>query len=472
MPPTIEELRKKYTELKGQAVGLRDMAKAEKRDLTDEEFTQTKAWLDEGEKVTKSIEAFEKAIQDRNAQDARLSAFERFGDQPQATLTAPVNPNPTADRTTDPHGRQSNPNVRITGGPDSSGFSSFGEMLKAVWNFDTHRVNDPRLKWDNAGDPQAAASGLNEGTPSEAGFLVEQETMAGLFQRAYETSALLNRIETVQIGEQFNGLKVNAIDETSRANGSRFGGVVSSWEGEAETPTAGKPTFRQIKLDLKDLKALYYATDDVLKDTVALESVVSKAISSEMEFKLEDSIINGTGAGQPLGILNSGSLVTVAKETGQAAATVTYENICKMWARMWARSRPTSVWLINQELEPQLFTMTLSVGTGGMPVYLPPGGASASPYGSLFARPVIPVEYCAALGTAGDIMFTDLSQYLGIDKGGLQTASSMHVRFIYNEMTYRFIFRFDGQPIWNSPLTPYKGTSSTLSPFIALATRS
>lgn len=466
MPQTIDELRKKYTEVTGLARGLADKAKADGgRDLTEEESGQMNAWLDAGDQVTADI----KAIQDRNTQDSRLSALEKFGDQPQASLTAPVNPNPTAGAGTDPHERRSNPN--IVGGPDSLKFGTFGEMLKAVWNFDTHRVFDRRLKWDDTSDPQAAASGLNEGTPSEAGFLVEQETMAGLFQRTYETSALLNRIETVQIGERFNGLKVNAIDETSRANGSRFGGVTSSWEGEAETPTAGKPTFRQIKLDLKDLKALYYATDDVLKDTVALESVVSKAISSEMEFKLEDAIINGTGAGQPLGILNSGCLLSVAKETGQVAATLVYENITKMWARMWSKSWLNSVWLINQELLPQLFTMTLSVGTGGMPVYLPPGGASASPYGSLFARPVIPVEYCAALGTVGDVILADLSQYLGIDKGGLQTASSMHVRFIYNEMTYRFIFRFDGQPTWHSALTPYKGTSSTLSPFVALAAR-
>lgn len=468
MPVTIEELRKKYTELKGQAVGLRDKAKAEKRDMSDEEFTQFKATLDEGDTVTKSIDAFEKAIQDRNTQDARLSAFEKFGDQSQAALTSPVNPNPSPAAGTDPHQRI--PRAKITGGPDSLKFDTFGEMLLAVRHAETSGRPDRRLRSANPLNPQAAeASGLNETIPSEGGFLVQQETMSELFQRAYENAAILNRIRTIGLGQPFNGLKINGIDETSRATGSRWGGVRGYWKAEAETVTAQFPKFRQIELNLHDLMALYYATGEVLADTTALESVVSQAISSEMEFMLEDSIINGSGAGQPLGILNGGCLISVAVESGQAANSVVYENLVKMWARMWSRSRMNSVWLINQALEPQLMTMTLDVGTGGVPVYLPPGGASAAPYGTIFARPVIPVEYAAAPGTSGDIILADFSQYVAIDKGGLQTAESMHVRFLYNEMCYRFIFRFSGQPLWNSALTPYKGTAETLSPFVALS---
>jgi HK97 family phage major capsid protein len=114
--------------------------------------------------------------------------------------------------------------------------------------------------------------------------------------------------------------------------------------------------------------------------------------------------------------------------------------------------------------------MTISVGTGGVPVYLPAGGLSASPYSSLFGRPVIPVEYCATVGDLGDIALVDLGQYQAIDKGVLKTATSIHVRFDYNETAFRFVFRFDGQPAWKSALTPFKG-SNTLSPFVALAER-
>jgi HK97 family phage major capsid protein len=70
-------------------------------------------------------------------------------------------------------------------------------------------------------------------------------------------------------------------------------------------------------------------------------------------------------------LLNSGCLVSVGKETGQAAATVVAENVVKMYSRMFAQSRPNAVWLINQNIEPQLFTMSLAVGTGGVPIYMP-----------------------------------------------------------------------------------------------------
>lgn len=463
--PKLKELQAKYDELKGKAQGLAATATSEDRELTDDENVQIDAWLDEGETVMADI----RSLQDRNTRDERLGRLEAFATEPQPRLTAPVNPNPPAEpnQTLDTRNDPSTRNVRITGGPDSTHWDSFGEMLQAVRHAASSPTPDRRLVSANDFNPQAAAYGLNEGVPSEGGFLVEQQTMAGLWQRAYENSAILDRLETIPIGPGFNGLKMNGINETSRADGSRFGGVQAYWRAEAAEVTASKPAFRQLELDLKDLMALYYATDQLLADTVALEGAVSRAVSSEMAFKLENSIINGTGAGQPLGLLNSGCVVTITPETGQAANSIVYENLIKMWARMWAPCRQNAVWLINQAAEVWLMQMTLDVGTGGRPVFVPPGGASEKPYGTIFGRPVIPVEYCAAMGTAGDIILADLSQILAIDKGGLQTASSMHVRFIYGDNTYRFTYRFDAQPIWNSALTPYDG-GDTLSPFLVI----
>ena len=134
--------------------------------------------------------------------------------------------------------------------------------------------------------------------------------------------------------------------------------------------------------------------------------------------------------------------------------------------KVLGRSRANAVWYINQELEPYLYTLTV----GDKPVYIPAGGLSEKPYGTLFGRPVVPLEQCSAAGSVGDIILGDLSQYLLIDKGGINAASSIHVRFLYDESVFRFIYRVDGQPIWNKPITPYKG-SSTLSPFVTLAAR-
>ena len=111
------------------------------------------------------------------------------------------------------------------------------------------------------------------------------------------------------------------------------------------------------------------------------------------------------------------------------------------------------------------------IGTGGVPVYLPPGGLSGSPYGTLLGRPVMPIEFCETLGTEGDIVLADPSQYVMIDKGDIQYATSIHVAFLTDEQAFRFIYRVDGQPVDNKPITPFKGNANQ-STFVTLATRS
>ena len=359
--------------------------------------------------------------------------------------------------------RQSAPNADPAPGGEEKRFASLGEQLIAVARADTGRGIDKRLI-------ESRASGLNEAIPSEGGFLIQQEFVPGLIKKAYENGAVANRARRFPVGAGSNGIKIRTIDETSRANGSRFGGVQAYWENEADTPTATKPKFGLMTLNLEKLMALCYATDENLEDATFLGALIEQSFAEEMAFKLDDALINGNGAGKPLGILSSNALVSVAKETNQTADTIVLNNIIKMWSRMWARSRANAVWYINQDIEPQLYTMTISAGTGGMPVYMPAGGISGAPYGTLFGRPVIPIEQAATVGDAGDIILADMNQYLMIDKGGVQTASSIHVKFIYAENTFRFIYRCNGQPMWDNVLTPFKGTN-TLSPFVALAAR-
>jgi HK97 family phage major capsid protein len=172
-----------------------------------------------------------------------------------------------------------------------------------------------------------------------------------------------------------------------------------------------------------------------------------------------------------MGLLNANSTIKVDKTASQTADTVTFNNIQDMWCRLWGRSRLNSVWLINQEVEPQLNKMTIATGTySGATVYMPPTGIAGNMYSTLYGRPVIPIEQAAALGDEGDIILTDLSQYMIIDKGGINSAQSLHIRFLYDEAVFRFIYRVDGQPIWKIALTPYKG-SNTLSPAVTLKAR-
>lgn len=350
-------------------------------------------------------------------------------------------------------------------GEKVTAFASLGEFAQAVANASRRGGSiDERLRI-------SAATGMSEGIPSDGGFLVQTDLQANLLTRLWDTMKLWNLCSNVPISGTANGTKINAINETDRADGSRWGGIRAYWKAEAAAKEESAPKFRQIELNLKKLVGLCYATDELLEDAAALDAVLQTGFAEEFGFKLDDAVLNGTGAGQPQGILNALCTVSVAKETGQAATTLVAENVEKMYARMWPSSLNNAAWFVNQECWPQIFKFHHSVGTGGVPMFIPAGGLTDAPFGTLLGRPIIPCEQCQALGTKGDIYFADLSQYMTCTKGGVQAAQSIHLKFNYDETTFRWVYRADGQPIWNNVLTPYKGTSSTVSPFITLATR-
>lgn len=421
----VLEMKAKREDARLKAMAVLNQAEAEDRFLTEEE--------------QKEIDKYESEIRAWDESIGRAEKLLAIEPEDRAAETPEVKPTPNK--------------------PEEKRFASFGEQLLAAY-----RAAMPGGHTDERLSTRAA-SGLNETTPSDGGFLVQQDFVTELLKRTYETGILASRAKKIPISTNANGLKINAVDEDSRANGSRWGGVQTFWESEADEHTGSKPKFRQLELSLKKLTGLCYATDELLQDAAALEAVIRQAFAEEFGFKIDDAILSGSGEGEPLGILNGGALVKVEKEKDQTAI-VTVENLIKMWNRLWSKSRANAVWYINQEIEPYLYTLKL----GDKPVYIPAGGISEKPYGTIFGRPVVPLEQCSAAGEVGDIILADIGQYLLIDKGGIKAASSIHVRFLYDENVFRFIYRVDGKPIWNKPLTPYKG-KATVSPFVALDKR-
>ena len=347
------------------------------------------------------------------------------------------------------------------------GFKSMGDFSMAVAHWQDGKRDDNRLL---AWSAKAAESGLTEGVDSEGGFLVPEEFSTDILKKTYDNAALVSRCRDVPM--QTKAIKIPYVKETSRADGSRQGGIRAYRAAELGALTASKPTFGAIRLEVEKLYVYVAASDELLDDAAAMGSMISAAAADELAFKMDWEVLNGTGAGQPLGIMNAPCLVSVAEEDNQAADTLVAENIVKMWSRCYGPSRSNAVWLINQDVEPQLFTMSLAVGTGGVPVYMPANGLAGSPYGTLMGRPVIPCEQCDTLGDKGDIFLVDLSQYLyARHVSGMNAATSIHIKFDYDQTVFRFTVRTDGQPWWPGALTPNSGSDNTLSPFVTLDAR-
>jgi HK97 family phage major capsid protein len=345
-----------------------------------------------------------------------------------------------------------------------------GEFLQAVAIAETDRSEmDPRLAKLQVGNGyRMAASGANQGAGSEGGFLVSTQFSDALLDRAREESPILSMCRSIPIDDGASELDLPVIDETSRATGSRWGGVQVYRAAEAATVTATKPAFGKLKLTTSKIMGLAYATDELLRNARALGAIFGDAFSSEFAFKVTNEIFRGVGGDECLGVIAGPCTVDQAKETNQEAATINTKNLSKMWMHLPARSKPRSVWLINNECEPELDELTVPAGTGAVE----PRIVTYGPEGALRikGRPVMQVEQCEALGTSGDIMLADFSEYLLAPKGTLEQQESMHVRFIYGEQTFRWTYFINGRPAWLSTVTPFKG-SATIAPFVTLATR-
>lgn len=444
---TLEQLRALLATAQKAKKDFEDSIKAADgtaRRMTKDELKKFADLIDEAELCAKAVELKEKSDRQAAEEAARAGADTGVRTVPAAPKSGEKGP-----------------------------FKSFGEQLLAIaqvtMSGDATGRSDSRLNYG-----MIKAAGANETIASEGGFLVQEDFSTQLMGLVHDTGPLIQRVTNIPISSNANALKLPIIDETSRARGSRWGGIRAYWLAEGELKLDSKPKFARIELGLNKIAALGYATDELLQDSTALEAIMKQGFTEEIRFEVEDSFINGNGVGKPLGILNSGAVITVAKTSGQAAATISFANLVAMLDRLPARSRRNAVWLIaDSQVETALYSIQLP-GAAGYPVYLPPGQSgtpgNAQP-GRLLGLPVIPVEYLPALGTVGDIMLVDLSEYITIDKGGIQSAESMHVRFVYDEMTFRMVYRIDGQPAWRQPVTTANG-AVTKSPFVVLATRS
>ena len=352
------------------------------------------------------------------------------------------------------------------------GFKHFGEFAHEVRLSRLAGSPTPTIQKAFSRDTvRKAATGMGELVGSDGGFLVPPEFGSKIFERMYKSNPLLSRTDQLPVSGNSVVFPRNA--ESSRANGSRWGGVRAYWVQEGSTITRSAPTFGRLQLILHKLACLARVTDELLSDAPALSGYLNRVFPDEMNFVTGDALINGTGAGQPLGILNAPCLVSVAKETGQAAATLVPQNLTKMWARMFrgmaAGENAGAVWYINQDVAPQLQTLVLATGTAGVVTYMPPGGFSGKPYATLFGAPVVETEWNPTLGTVGDIILADMSQMVSISKS-VEQQQSMHLYFDTDETAFRVTYRVDAQPWAATALTPYKG-SNTQSSFVALATR-
>lgn len=459
----MQNLKDRLLDINEQVQTIQAKADAENRDLLEDEENTLTGLFDEFQETEKEIDRRER-IQNQTEKLRRST-----GRQTEPDLIEPQN-KPREQPQQSFTRRERTPRIEIVEDRGKWGFRDFGEFAASVAHANP-RVSgslDPRLR-DIRNAPTTFG---NESSGADGGFAVPPDFRQAIMEKVNAEDSLLSR--TDQMTTSSNHITFPK-DETTPWQTS--GGMQVYWEGENDQLTQSKPQLKEETIKLNKLTALVPITEELLSDAPSLNGYLNRKVPEKMDFAVNLGIIQGTGVGKPKGILNADCLVSVAKDTStspvQPADTIRYKNIVAMWSRMYAPSRRNAVWLINQDIEPQLQQMEFPTTTGAtaVPAYMPPGGLSAAPYGTLMGRPIVPTQACETLGDQGDIILADLSQYITVMKtGGVRSDVSIHLWFDYDTVAFRFIMRIGGQPWWGSAIDPRDG-STTYSCFVTLDER-
>lgn len=463
-PDALGRERERLAELGETSQAIQARADGENRDLTVDEEKELDSCLTEFDEVEASIKRRERIL----SNELRMAA-------PGGRKTKPsqiVDPTPDDDHdgkptNSAPRDGLRNTRMRTLEERQRGGFTSLGEFAVAVRNGVVNPSNiDSRLT--NA----AASTFGQEAVGADGGFGVPPEWRAEIMKNVDAEDGLLGSTDVQTISS--NSITY-PIDESPAW--ASTGGIRAYWDGESDTMNQSKPALKDMTVKTHRLTALVPVTEELQQDFAALSGYITGKAGEVIAFKLNDAIINGTGAGMPLGVMNSPCKVVVTKEASQTNGTIHGRNVLKMMARMPASSFKRSAWLINQDCLPQVGGLALDVtkadGTaaGAGILYMQPQGlANQSSFGSILGRPIIVTEACQTIGTEGDVILADLSKYLSVMKGQMKTDYSIHLWFDQAINAYRFILRMNGQPWLSAPIARKSG-SNTLSHFVTLQTR-
>ena len=443
--PRLRVLQQAHADSMSEMRGIRDLITRESRVMTADERTKIAA-------IEERLDGIEAEMKlEKKAQDRERAM--RAADDSAAAATA-----------------RAEGAARVEMGRDNTlddpkkGFKSNQEFMRKVMDASLRpdRI-DARLKPLQV--KASAGSDEQSGNEGQFGaFLVPMGFSPTLLQLTPEDDPTANLVTPIPMS--LPTVTIPARTDKDHTT-SVTGGLIVTRKRETIIGTSARMQLEQVALHANTVFGLSYSTEEILVDSpISFVAILSAGFRDQFSSHLFNERLNGLGGGEPLGVLNSPCVVSVAKETGQVTKTIVTENIDKMVAACWRYGR--AIWLANHDTFPSLQGLTRSVGVGGSLVnyltYDPNGQAM------LLGRPIYFSEYPATLGTVGDLILGVWSEYLHGTYQPLESAESIHVRFETHERTFKFWLRDDGQPWWKASLKPKRGASN-LSPFVTLATR-
>lgn len=454
------ELRALLKALQKRSQAIIDKAKAENRDLSEDETASIEQNTNEFNASKAELEALVAAREANEKRMADIAAQASFLETSQGRAAQGAN-TPTGQAAADAKAVTSGQRELVDDDP-KHGFKSPRAFVTDVMVAGTTGRVSEKLKPLTV---KATAGSDEQGGYSDpyGGYMVPEAFSPNLLKTSAPDDPMGSRTRKIPMSAPRVSMPARVDKDHSS---SVSGGFVVYRRAEADTVSATRAELEKVSLVADSLMGVAYATNEILTDSpVSFAAIIASGFADEFTSRLAYERISGTGVGEYEGLDNSGSVLSITKETNQKANTIVVQNVLKMRARCWGYGK--AIWMANQTCLPQLSQLTISNGTSVVPIYH--FSMVEDQPDMLLGRPIIYTEYCAALSSAGDLRLVNWNEYLEGNYQRVEGVSSIHVRFTQNESAFRFTARNAGGCWWRSALTPKNG--DTLSPNIKLGAR-
>lgn len=257
---------------------------------------------------------------------------------------------------------------------------------------------------------------------SSVGAAIPTSTLNRIEEMLRQTSALYNQIDVLNIP----GYVSIPVEDTVNDG---------AWIAEGANSTDVEDKLASVNFAAYKLIRTISITAEVSKMTIsAFENWIVKKITERMAMAIENAILNGTGNGQPKGVLKETIKILQSAEKGK----ITYEDLCNMMANLKAGYKKGSVFVVNTQT---LWKDIATIRVGDSLVFVPdPTGEFA---GRIFGKPVIEDEFIEE----GKILYGLFSKYTMNWNENINVTSDDSAEFRSGNRVYRGMALVDGKTV-------------------------
>lgn len=351
--------------------------------------------------------------------------------------------------------------VTEEGGGKDKGTKSFGDFLLAVYRRDTKRLATVYGSTKDRDDDNSTKDmGIDSG--AAGGYLVPHEYTARLLQVSAMQSQIVSRVQTVPVGSEsgtYPALDQYFTPTAGSGQTAAAGRITAGTTPAGDTLTETQARFTDLNWRVNKVGGFVEVENELIADSpFAIEQLLTGLFGVAIAAKNERNILRGSGAGEPLGILNSPAAIGISPANNNVFA---YADALSMLARFKAAGG-TPVWLIHPSIWPDVGTF--EVGTGGAVYQANVQTGLGAP---LLGAPILQSEHLPQANSSGCVILADLNAYLFFLRSQLSVAFSEHAAFTSDKGTWRFTQRNDGKPWLKGPITLADPQGSyTVSPFL------